>query len=162
MMKKRFLLLPLLALIALFFCMRYLQTRSLRSEFSQPFLAARTVRVFEQQSDFPWKKQPQPRAIATFSGTQFLSFAQAIELQPRTAMDGCTGHSNALVFEAVNRQNKVIAGFRLEKQVECGSWLSHPHYSVQWNQKFKNFRLTPASHAALFQLARQKLKWKPQ
>lgn len=159
-MEKRFLLLPLLVLPTLLFGVRQFQKRSLHSEFCQPFLAAHTVRVFEQESDFPSKPQPRPRPIATFSGAQFSSFAQVVELKPSRVADGCTGRSNALVFEAVNGQNKVTAGFRLEKQVECGSWLSSPRYSMQWNQKFKNLRLTPASHAALFQLARQKLNWK--
>jgi hypothetical protein len=98
--------------------------------------------------------------IATFSGAQFSSFAQAIELKPRDSMDACSGHSNALVFEAVNEQNKAIAGFGLEKQSGCGSWIFRPRYPTQWSQKFKNFRLTPASHAALFQLVEQKFKWK--
>lgn len=161
-MKKRLLLWPLAALTVAIFGVRQFQMRSLRSEFCAPFLAARGVRVFEQKSDFPWKTQPRPRAVATFSGAQFSAFARVIELKPRTAMDGCAGHSNALVFEAMNGRGQAIAGFRLEKQTECGSGLSHPRYGAQWNRRFEKFRLTPASHAALFDLASRKFGWKNQ
>ena len=154
------LLWPLMALAVLLLCVREFQTRSWRSQFCQPFLSVRTVRVYEQQPSFPGKPQPQPRAVTAFPGAQFSSFASVVELKPRAVSDGCAGHSNALVFEAVNEQNQVVADFRLEKQLECGSWVSRPRSSTQWNQKFKNFRLTPASHAALFQLMEQKFKWK--
>ena len=161
-MKKRLLLGSLAALTVAIFGLCQFQTRSLRAEFCRPFLEAQTVRVWEQQSDFPSKPQPKPRAIASFTGAQFSEFAQIVELKPRFSTDGCTGHSNALVFEALNNQNQAVADFALEKQVECGSWIRLSRNPAQWNQKFQQFRLTSASHAAIFELTGQKWNWKKQ